>query len=535
MTKVFSLMLVALAGYACCGSLFAANLDEPKVNKMGSTNNDALVVSRKEGRKIPVLLCESAKTKEKNKSAEVDKSLAAARELLRQGQLEPCELALAKQLLQEPGNLPARKMHADVLYQLGRFHYAAGEASEVLAAKPDDTELLLLMGKISQSIHKPAEAIKFYEQYLAKSPEAADVSQYKLLISVLKDEENYKSNKRSKSRTIAGDYLAAISSGALAKWKNADKIRVFIKDGSSVEGYRPEFEESLRQAFDDWNTLTDGKIGFLFVNDPANAQMTVTWTSDLHAPALKAEAGLAKTTYGADGLGTAEILLLTVDPFKEGPIARNYLYNVCLHEIGHSLGLQGHSPYPDDIMAPSLYVQHGLSDRDINTVLLLYSDDNSVVDKIPEKDEYGRTLSPTVKAQYLANLGSKYTMAGDYEKAIDTLKKSLQLDPKSNLARGNISAAANNLAIADGVSDAKAVELLRLALYWSPDNNAAHSNLASRLKQSGIDPQNFAQRVANADKLLSSGDKIGATVELREALKIKEDPLVRKKLQSISP
>ena len=51
------------------------------------------------------------------------------------------------------------------------------------------------------------------------------------------------------------------------------------------------------------------------------------------------------------------------------------IYETVLHEMGHALGLGGHSPDPDDIMYAS--IRHGgtegLSERDRNTLTVLYA------------------------------------------------------------------------------------------------------------------------------------------------------------------
>jgi tetratricopeptide (TPR) repeat protein len=260
-------------------------------------------------------------------------------------------------------------------------------------------------------------------------------------------------------------------------------IRVYIMDGNGIEGYRAEFEESLRQAFDEWTELSDGKVKFVFVTKPEDGQMKVTWTNDLHAPALKAEAGHAQSQFGPDGIEHSEISLLTVDPVKDGPIGRNYLYNVCLHEIGHALGLRGHSPHETDIMYPSLYTQQGLSARDVNTLLALYSKTSEQAEDLPYVDEWNRPLTPKAKAERLSHEGSAAAMAGQYQKAIDKLESSLELNPNNDLARKNLAVAANNLAISKETSTENAIKLLRKALKWDPSSEVSRKNLENMLQQ----------------------------------------------------
>jgi tetratricopeptide (TPR) repeat protein len=371
------------------------------------------------------------------------------------------------------------KSHAQALYESGQFHYAVDELKTVLQANPKDSDALLLMAKSLQSMHRSDKAMTYYEQFVASLPQSDyRVQQYKTLIQALQGSPS--GHIDAAARAKAGNYMAAMRGSNFARWKDAAHIKVFVVDGKSVEGYRPEFEEALRQAFDDWNDQTENKIGFEFVAKPEDAQITVTWTSDLHAPALKAEAGLATTSYDEDGLSHADVQLLTVDPFKDGPIGKNHLYNICLHEIGHALGLGGHSPHEEDIMSPMLYTQQGLSARDINTILALYSAE-ATTETQPDVDEWGRPLTPEARAKSLSHAGAVAAMGKKYDEAIEKLQEALKLNPNDEVAKKNLSVSANNLAVAPSTSREKAIELLKMAIKWDPRNEAAKSNLANLL------------------------------------------------------
>ncbi len=460
-------------------------------------------------------------------------ALAEEQKLLDSGQTSECEAKLAEMLRADPTDLAARKLHAESLYRLSRYHFAADENEVVLKQQPQDAESVLLAGKIYQSLHKPALAVEWYKKFIALDPQDSRAQQYSALLSVLESDAASKTAAVTSARKDAGDYLNAVATPSLTKWKNPTSIRVFIRDGKDVAGYRPELEESLRQAFDDWHEATDGKIGFVFVPDPANAQMTVTWSSDLHAPQFTAEAGLAKTATGPDGYSSAAILLLTQDPFKEGPVGHNFIYNVCLHEIGHALGLQGHSPHEDDIMFPTLGAQQGLSARDINTILTLYGDRPATTTILADKDQWGRPLPPRVVAERLTNEASSLLEANQLPEAISKLEQAIKLDAKTPYAKENLAVALNNLAIADQTPVEKRIDLLHQSLFWNPKFDTARTNLNNYLESIGHDPKSFAERVKLADQCAAKHDTKGAIVEYTEALSIKEDSGVRNKLAQL--
>jgi len=453
-----------------------------------------------------------------------------ARELIQANKVGEAEAKLGAALRKFPDDDGTRLLHADTLYQLGRNHFAADEIKIVLEHDPNNAEAVLLSGKIFQNMRHAGEAIAAYKKFQTLKPDDQRSQQYGALIGILESESKQAAQKREDT---GDDYLAAVAGSNLLKWNIEKPISVYVKDGSDVEGYRPEFEESLRQAFDEWNKASDGKIKFVFIQNPGTAQMSVNWTNDLHAPALTAEAGTARTSFGSTGIENAEISLLTVDPLKDGPLGKNQVFNTCLHEIGHALGLQGHSPHPEDIMNGQLSVQQGLSARDIRTINALYCDKTAEVRKILDKDEYGRPLPPSVLCQRHVQEGCVAAGNNQFEKAIAEFEAALKIDPKQERAREGIAIVFNNMAVEKDTSTDKAIELFRKALYWDPTFDVARSNLNSYLQSLGLDPKSFAARVKLAEQLLDKHDTRGAIVEYTEALIYKDDAAIRKKLETL--
>jgi predicted Zn-dependent protease/Flp pilus assembly protein TadD len=468
-----------------------------------------------------------SKTSEQNSAQNADAT--RFRQVLSDLSADQAEEQIAG-FLKTTDDAAVRVVHAESLYKLARYHYAMDELKRAMQTRIDNAEDALLMGKICQSMHKSKDSVEWYKKFIALSPKDERVTQYETLERVLQESIASDSDKHRKVQAEVGNYLAAVTQNAMMRWPSPENIKVNIKDGIGIAGYRPEFEEALRQAFDEWSESSHGKINFAMVPSADTADMTVTWTSDLHAPALKAEAGLATTSYGASGLNKADILLLTVDPFKDGPVGKNSMYNICLHEIGHALGLQGHSPTEGDIMYPAIGVQQGLSDRDINTLMALYANELKSSSSLPDKDEYGRALPPSVMCDRLTTAGSTAAMNGDFQTAIEKLQAALSINPSQDLAKKNLGVAANNLAIVPGTAPEKAIGLLHLALYWDPKNEASRQNLNALLQSQGKDPTSFKTRVERAESCQSHKDIKGAIVEYAEALSLKSDDGIKAKL-----
>jgi tetratricopeptide (TPR) repeat protein len=460
-----------------------------------------------------------------------DPLAAEVRALMDANKIEEAQAKLAAALRNYPDDDNLRLLHADALYRLGRFHFAADETKKVLEQKPDNAEAVLLNGKALQSMRQRVQAIAAYKKFQSLKPDDPRSQQYAALISVLESEEAQSAKKKS---TASGDnYLAAVAGSNLLSWKTDAPISVYVKDGTGVEGYRADFEESLRQAFDEWSEATDGKLRFDFIQDPSIAKMTVTWTNDLHAPELTPEAGLAKTSFGTHGIENAEILLLTVDPLKDGPLGKNRMFNTCLHEIGHALGLQGHSPHEDDIMSSQLSVQQGLSPRDIRTINALYGEKSGQTRQLPDKDEYGRPLPATVICERHVQEGYIAASNYQYEKAVAEFEAALKIDPKNEKARESIAISLNNMAIENDTHADKAIELFRNALFWDPAFDAARKNLNASLHNKGIEPASFDMRIKLAEQCLAKHDTRGAIVEYTEALIYKADEATKKKRDAL--
>jgi predicted Zn-dependent protease len=176
----------------------------------------------------------------------------------------------------------------------------------------------------------------------------------------------------------SGDYLNVIAAEGAYVWaSNRLPLTVFISDGSAVRGYQPQFRGLIAKAFDEWCRASNGRLSWRQVNSRQQAAIVVGWTDRTKSMGAGFEAGETRTTtvtsrYGGTSIESAQITILT--NMMGRPFAQSELYKTCLHEVGHALGLQGHSHTQGDIMYPSLNPRQVpyLTARDSNTIQLLY-------------------------------------------------------------------------------------------------------------------------------------------------------------------
>jgi predicted Zn-dependent protease len=129
-----------------------------------------------------------------------------------------------------------------------------------------------------------------------------------------------------------------------------------------TESYRAYIEDSLQL----WQEALQGRMRYQYTTNRSEADITIDWVS---AFPEKSIAGL--TTYR---VGHAEIEIKTV-----GVPPADIKGNI-LHELGHALGISGHSDNPADMMVgvrkwhrEGSNYQPRLSSRDIRAIQRLYS------------------------------------------------------------------------------------------------------------------------------------------------------------------
>lgn len=122
----------------------------------------------------------------------------------------------------------------------------------------------------------------------------------------------------------------------------------------------------------DWTDVGGPGIpSFEFVDDPGDADIPIQWEADLAGAWF-----IGRCVWDVDVLtrrfGVAHIVV--TGKVREGVEATpGQVYATMLHEVGHALGLGGHSPDPQDVMYRATSRGQGqLTERDRETLRLLY-------------------------------------------------------------------------------------------------------------------------------------------------------------------
>lgn len=176
------------------------------------------------------------------------------------------------------------------------------------------------------------------------------------------------------STDFPGNYIdRAISYGHLYRWHpDTFPLKVYIENNPELPDY---YYKEVKKAFMQWQKVSGDYITFVYTDfkDEADIRCTFPKNFDREISDDAMTAGLSSFEINNDLILYSKIELAVYNS-KNKYLKPKQLYHCALHEIGHSLGLKGHSANPNDIMYPSAkHYKAKISLGDISTLRLLYS------------------------------------------------------------------------------------------------------------------------------------------------------------------
>jgi tetratricopeptide (TPR) repeat protein len=177
----------------------------------------------------------------------------------------------------------------------------------------------------------------------------------------------------------APDYLSDLVSFKRCPQK-AMPLKVCVRCNIQIPSFHPIFQAIVRESLDQWCQATDNTISYKFVQNIDSANLILDYTDREELIRSDHELGAMGATEILESMDTKKSDRATsVILVKESPDAstfkdRNIIKRCCLHELGHALGVNGHSSNRNDIMFCSGSMNNGakLTERDKNTMRKIY-------------------------------------------------------------------------------------------------------------------------------------------------------------------
>ena len=186
-----------------------------------------------------------------------------------------------------------------------------------------------------------------------------------------------------KNRQASIDYLKAACGDRMTRWaSNQTCFGLYVDDGRTVSGYRPGYKQLMIEAFATWVKASENRLAYKVVATPQEANVACYWVPRRMKDMNEHELGHTKWCFAYHKKEpnllmpqSAQVVIITLAPNSNQSISYAAMRAICLHELGHTLGITGHSPYQGDVMYATLSpydIPSTLSPRDIATIKRLY-------------------------------------------------------------------------------------------------------------------------------------------------------------------
>jgi hypothetical protein len=297
---------------------------------------------------------------------DADKLNDQSRQFLHEGKDQESLEAATKAFELAPELALIQCTYGTILGKVGRYDEAKQHLLKGISIEDNNPLAWCALAAIYTSTGNNPEAIRCYDHYLAKFPTDANVPKIKSIVGILR--------ANAGDNSSSGDYKASACPDGYRWASNRMPISVYIASGAGCHGYRDNFPDIVKTAFQDWAAASNGLVSFRFVDQPATANIRVSWTDTTKVFSKVGDGGEC-VPYETGGMLTGATIKLMTRELLTPYASDDRVKGMALHEVGHALGIMGHSTSPKDAMyfSERVVAIPKLSDRDAKTVQALYS------------------------------------------------------------------------------------------------------------------------------------------------------------------
>jgi predicted Zn-dependent protease len=276
--------------------------------------------------------------------------------LLNAAQYDQAESKLRTAISLEPTLASAHCNLGLLLNKTGRAQEAIPHLEYACRQAPEAAAPVVTLAAAYQLCGDLSRAVSIYNEYLQRFPQASDRAVIADIINHLQKETQHISQCPDNN---TGNY----------HWTKR-QLKVYVQPAEGLAGFRPEFNQILQESFLSWSA--SGALNFEFVDNAAQADVECTWTDDVSKMASVSEGGEAVLRHRGDVISHANVTLLTKRAANQAKLSAAEIKTLCLHEVGHALGLMNHSARPDDVMYCTLTSAANPSAHDFSSLQKLY-------------------------------------------------------------------------------------------------------------------------------------------------------------------
>jgi len=456
--------------------------------------------------------------------------------LLESGENEEAIKKFEEALLIEPNDPAVLGNYAIALRNIGQFHKALLNLQKAILLEPNRRSTWVNLGNCYECLGNRNAALDSFRKALELEPSTDNI--HKQIQSKIHSLEYESQNQAGSLGSInSANYLPSILQYGAARWLiSGAPLKIYIKDSNEVPYYKPSFEYILKNAFSAWSQASNNQLQFAYSNDPDQSQILCLWIERGKATGSTTELGDTTLSISGHNITRVHMELLTTNTYGR-PLTDVEALQADLHEIGHALGLQEHSPNPSDIMyASTVPGVSSLSERDKSTIKAFYGLPysellNKEFDTTRAEEAVDQSTN-TSKSQVLLNQASEATRNHDYQLALTKLQQAFKLDPTEGHQHA-LGIAYSNCALGAWRADEsaqteqlfqQALGLLRNCPSYRTDFEGVSKDYQDYKSGKSNEKDSQARSMANeAIAFLSKGNNEEAIKEFKQALLILPD------------
>ena len=158
----------------------------------------------------------------------------------------------------------------------------------------------------------------------------------------------------------------------LMRWNDeTHTVTVFLDTGVGLKDWNPNNLNLAKQDLQKWEIASNQRFQFQLVSDPSLADVRFKWIEPFIPSTDGSAIGMSIPEMIDSNLVKNDVVICLHDDMGK-KLSQDEIDSTILHELGHMLGIQGHSPNWADVMA-SESVTNIISERDIVTLNRIYA------------------------------------------------------------------------------------------------------------------------------------------------------------------